>query len=87
MVNKAKIKGMGSTLGMHGVAFRVWAPHAQKVSVIGSFNDWDGTKHPMQGEKNGYWYANVADAHAGDQYRFLLTTPKGEFKRIDPVCP
>ena len=64
----------------------MWAPHAQKVSVIGSFNDWDGTKHPMQGEENGYWYANVADAHAGDQYRFLLTTPKGEFKRIDPYA-
>ena len=86
MVNEAKIKGMGSTLGTHGVAFRVWAPHAQKVSVIGSFNDWDGTKHPMHGEENGYWYANVAEAHAGDQYRFLLTTPKGEFKRIDPYA-
>ena len=86
MVNKAKIKGMGSTLGAHGVAFRVWAPHAQKVSVIGSFNDWDGTKHPMHGEEDGYWYANVAEAHAGDQYRFLLTTPKGEFKRIDPYA-
>ena len=57
MVNEAKLKGMGSTLGAHGVAFRVWAPHAQKVSVIGSFNDWDGTKHPMQGEENGYWCA------------------------------
>lgn len=52
MVNEATIKRMGSTLGAHGVAFRVWAPHAQKVSVIGvpaagpwklRFNsDWQG---------------------------------------------
>ncbi len=86
MSNEIKIKGMGSILHAQGVAFRVWAPHAQRVSVIGSFNDWDGTKHPMQAEENGYWYANVAKAHAGDQYRFLLSTPKGEFKRIDPYA-
>ena len=86
MSDETNVKGMGSILHAQGVAFRVWAPHAQRVSVIGSFNDWDGTKHPMQAEENGYWYANVAEAHAGDQYRFLLSTPKGEFKRIDPYA-
>ncbi|MBU3982741.1 MAG: 1,4-alpha-glucan branching protein, partial [Proteobacteria bacterium] len=77
---------MGSILHAKGVAFRVWAPHAKRVSVIGSFNDWDGARHPMQAEENGYWYANVAEAHVGDQYRFLLSTPNGEFKRIDPYA-
>jgi predicted carbohydrate-binding protein with CBM48 len=48
----------------------VWAPHAQHVSVIGSFNDWDGNKHPMHAETNGSWYAAVAEAQVGDQYRF-----------------
>ena len=86
MSNEAKIKGMGSILHTRGVAFRVWAPHAQRVSVIGSFNDWDGGRHPLQAEENGYWYANVAEAHVGDQYRFLLSTPNGEFKRIDPYA-
>ena len=86
MGNDAQIKGMGSILNADGVAFRVWAPHARQVSVIGSFNGWDGAKHPMQAEENGYWYANVAEAHAGDQYRFLLSTPQGEFKRIDPYA-
>lgn len=81
-----KIKGMGSILHAQGVAFRVWAPHATQVSVIGSFNDWDDTKHPMQAEENGYWYANIAEAHVGDQYRFFLSTPTGEFKRIDPYA-
>lgn len=86
MSNPTKIKGMGSILHSQGVAFRVWAPNAQRVSVIGSFNNWDVTKHPMQDEKNGYWYSDVSEARAGDQYRYFLSTPKGEFKRIDPYA-
>ncbi len=85
MSDETKIKGRGATPHAGGVAFRVWAPHAQRVSIIGSFNDWSGDKHPMQAE-NGDWYADVAEARVGDQYRFLLTTAKGEFKRIDPYA-
>ncbi|MHB1317184.1 MAG: early set domain-containing protein, partial [Anaerolineae bacterium] len=48
---------MGAILHEKGVAFRVWAPHAQQVHVIGSFNDWDGGRHPTRAEDNGYWYA------------------------------
>jgi len=69
-----------------GIAFRVWAPHAQRVSVIGSFNGWDGDKHPMQRDENSAWYADVAVARVGDQYKFLLTTAQGELKRIDPYA-
>jgi 1,4-alpha-glucan branching enzyme len=81
-----KINGMGSIPHPGGVAFRVWAPHAGQVSVIGTFNGWDGDKHPLQPEENGYWYADVEEANAGDQYKFLLTTANGEFKRIDPYA-
>ena len=86
MSDKDKIKGMGATPHEGGVAFRVWAPHAQRVSVIGSFNAWAGDKCPMQAEENGFWYADVADARVGDQYKYLLTTAQGEFKRIDPYA-
>jgi 1,4-alpha-glucan branching enzyme len=86
MSEEIKIKGMGSILHAQGVVFRLWAPHAEQVSVIGSFNDWDGDKHPMQAEADGYWYANLSEARAGDQYRFLLSTPNGEFRRIDPYA-
>lgn len=86
MNEENKIKGMGAILHTQGVAFRVWAPHAQRVSVIGSFNDWEGTRHPMEAEENGYWYASVDESHTGDQYRFLLSTPNGEFTRIDPYA-
>ncbi len=81
-----KIQGMGAIPHAKGVAFRVWAPHAQKVAVIGSFNDWAGEKHPLQSEENGYWYADVAQAKIGDQYKFLLTTEQGDLKRIDPYA-
>jgi 1,4-alpha-glucan branching enzyme len=86
MSDKTDIKGMGAIPHPGGIAFRVWAPHAQRVSVIGSFNGWDGNKHPMQAEENGSWYADVADACVGDQYKYLLTTAQGEFKRIDPYA-
>jgi 1,4-alpha-glucan branching enzyme len=86
MSDETKIKAMGATPHPGGVAFRVWAPHAERVSVIGSFNGWDSDKHPMQAEENGNWYADVAEAHVGDQYKFLLTTATGALKRIDPYA-
>jgi len=86
MNDETKIKGMGALPHGGGVAFRVWAPNAQRVAVIGSFNDWDGDKCPMQAEENGYWYADVAEARVGDEYRFLLTTAKGALTRIDPYA-
>ena len=86
MSNKKKIKGMGAIPHAGGVAFRVWAPNAQRVAVIGSFNGWDGQQHPMRAERNGTWYADIADAAVGDQYKFLLTTAQGELMRIDPYA-
>jgi len=83
---KTMIRGMGSIPHAKGVAFRVWAPHARRVSVVGSFNDWDGARHPLQAEENGNWSADVAEARTGDQYRFLLSTPAGDFTRIDPYA-
>ena len=86
MSDKEKIQGMGAVPHAAGVVFRVWAPHARRVAVIGSFNDWSGEKHPMQAEEKGYWYVDVAEAKTGDQYKFLLTTEQGELKRIDPYA-
>lgn len=87
MKNKIKIiKGMGAIPHKSGVAFRVWAPHAKQVSVIGSFNGWDPLKHTMQAEGKGYWYTNTADARIGDKYKFFLATENGDFERIDPYA-
>ncbi len=77
---------MGASPHAGGVSFRVWAPHAQRVSVIGSFNGWDGSAHPMHAEENGCWSAEVAEARVGDQYKFLLFTEHGELHRVDPYA-
>ena len=86
MNDGTRLQGMGAMPHPGGVAFRVWAPHAQQVSVIGSFNAWDGAKHPMQAEENGCWFIDVPSAQVGDQYKFLLRTAGGDLKRIDPYA-
>ena len=78
------LQGMGPMLSADGVAFRVWAPHATQVSVIGTFNNWDGLAHPMQSEQRGFWYAEVKGAGIGDQYKYQISTDVGVLKRIDP---
>jgi 1,4-alpha-glucan branching enzyme len=76
--------GMGAIPGAKGVTFRVWAPHAEKVYVTGTFNDWSKTSTPLVSEKNGYWSADVSEAKQGDEYRYLIHGPKGPLSRIDP---
>ena len=77
---------LGTSLCKNGVAFRVWAPHAKQVSVIGTFNGWDETAHPMQPEDLGYWTVQVEGAKFGDQYKYQLVTSAGVIKRIDPYA-
>jgi 1,4-alpha-glucan branching enzyme len=81
-----KYPGMGSIPGANGVAFRVWAPHAEKVFVTGTFNDWSETSTPLASEENGYWFAEVSEAKAGDEYKYLIQGPKGPLSRIDPYA-
>ena len=76
--------GMGCLLQEKGVAFRVWAPHAEFVSVIGSFNNWDKHAHPLEKEAEGNWYGEVENAKRGDEYRFFLKNGNFEKTRIDP---
>ncbi len=62
--------------GVHGVRFAVWAPSAQRVSVIGDFNYWDGRRHPMRRHVNsGIWELFVPDVAAGALYKFEIKTP------------
>ena len=79
--------GMGAIPHDKGVAFRVWAPNADAVSVIGTFNNWDATKHALARENaEGYWYADVPAAKVGDGYKFALKTPAGGLTKIDPYA-
>ena len=78
--------GMGATCYPEGVHYRVWAPHAESVSVVGTFNDWDAEKNVLQSEENGFWSALVENAKEGDEYKFSLRTPSGELMRNDPYA-
>ena len=78
--------GMGAMPHKSGVAFRVWAPHAEAVSVTGSFNDWSPDAHPMTQEGEGYWYADLASAAIGDEYRYRIVNGDQQLLRIDPYA-
>lgn len=65
-----------------GTSFRVWAPHADSVSVLGTFNNWRPAADEMKMNKDtGVWSADVASARPGDEYMFLLN---GNLERRDP---
>jgi len=57
--------GMGSIPNAKGVTFRVWAPHAKKVYVNGTFNGWSKTSTPLVSENNGRWSTEVSGAKSG----------------------
>ncbi len=64
--------------GVAGVAFAVWAPNAQSVSVIGDFNDWDGRVHAMRRRiEAGVWEIFIPGVGAGDLYKYELKGPDG----------
>jgi len=78
------IKGMGAIVLENGIAFRVWAPNADAVSVIGNFNDWNAKVNPMQQESHGNWLAFVENAAVGDQYKYEIVNGDKTYRRIDP---
>ena len=78
--------GMGAVPHDRGTGFRVWAPHADSVGVEGSFNAWDAASNPMEAEDDGYWYADIAGAKHGDEYRFVIHNGEQELHRIDPYA-
>ncbi|MCC3154671.1 alpha-amylase family glycosyl hydrolase [Hymenobacter sp. BT770] len=78
--------GMGAVPHDRGTTFRVWAPHAEEVAVIGTFNNWAPKKNPLQPEGNGYWATDVAGAKPGDEYKFHLCREGQEFDRNDPYA-
>src|SRR5207245_1661063 len=74
---------VGSTTGVH---FAVWAPNADRVSVIGDFNGWDGRVHPMRLlAPNGLWEIFVPNLPNGGKYKFEIRTRSGTLlEKSDP---
>jgi 1,4-alpha-glucan branching enzyme len=58
--------------GVAGVRFACWAPNAERVSVVGDFNAWDGRAHPMQVHGGGLWELLVPGLGPGALYKFEI---------------
>jgi 1,4-alpha-glucan branching enzyme len=75
--------------GVAGVGFLVWAPSASRVSVVGSFNAWDGRRHPMRKRVEcGVWELFVPELGQGAVYKFEIKGPQGELLplKADPFA-
>ena len=81
--------------GVPGTSFAVWAPNAQRISVVGDFNNWDGRFYPMRLlGASGVWEIFIPGVGVGAHYKFeirdahghisLKTDPFGFFFEIAP---
>jgi len=69
------------------VVFRVWAPHAARVSVVGDFNDWsdDADKMQLVPQSDGVWEAQVKGVKLYDAYKYHIFSKNGvETMKADP---
>lgn len=79
----------GSELnGVKGVTFRVWAPHAQNVSVVGDFNIWNIKANPMAKiSQEGIWETFIPDIERYDVYKYAITSKSGNLiMKADPYA-
>jgi 1,4-alpha-glucan branching enzyme len=75
--------------GITGVRFAVWAPNAERVSVVGDFNSWDARRHPMRLHyPAGIWELFVPRLREGAVYKFDILGPGGMYvpAKADPLA-
>ena len=64
--------------GIDGVRFAVWAPNAERVSVVGDFNSWDRRRHPMRLRHSaGIWELFIPRVAPGSRYKYDIRGPGG----------
>ncbi len=74
--------------GVAGVAFAIWAPNAQRVSVVGNFNGWDGRRHAMRVRGgSGIWELFIPGLVEGELYKYQILGPHGQIlEKSDPYA-
>ncbi|MGB4876686.1 MAG: 1,4-alpha-glucan branching protein GlgB [Candidatus Competibacter sp.] len=73
--------------GLRGINFTLWAPHASRVSVVGSFNQWDGRRHPLERHDSGVWEVFIPDLELGELYKYEIRNAEGAvFLKPDPLA-
>ena len=76
---------MGCHFADGGAVFRVWAPKAESVSVVGDFNFWNEQDLPMQKISDGVWEAFSVYAQPGGAYKYCVTGQNGrKVYKTDP---
>ena len=72
--------------GVEGTIFRVWAPSARRISIIGNFNYWDGRIHQMRVlGSSGIWELFLPGVGVGEPYKFEIRTQDGTIlEKADP---
>lgn len=75
----------GSHREQDGVYFRVWAPNAKSICLVGDFNEWQSGKHPMLKITNSVWEIKLPDFKAGSLYKYRIETNDGKIlMKADP---
>jgi len=74
--------------GIAGTYFAVWAPNAERVSVIGEFNRWHTDSHPLlaRPDQSGIWEGFIAGVDAGTLYKYHIVSRYHDF-RVDKADP
>lgn len=76
----AKRRGRGE-----GILFRVWAPNARSVSVVGDWNEWERDSNPMTPLEGGVWEAYIPDLAPYELYKYSVESASGELRlKADP---
>ena len=68
------------------ITFRLWAPNANKVSIIGDFNNWEDNVDIMKSENNGHWSISLNCAKLGDNYKYVIQNGDKKLFREDPYA-
>lgn len=72
--------------GRDGWTFRVWAPHAEAVSVVGDFNDWEEGAAPLA-RKGEIWEGFLPDLPVYTSYKYAVRGADGEVRqKADPTA-
>lgn len=76
----------GNSQGTH---FAVWAPNAESVTVVGDFNEWNKSAHPLKPqESSGIWAGFIKDIGLGSQYKYFISSRYNNYcvEKSDPFA-